>query len=163
MQDHWYPELFSASAALFAVVVGGTALALAGSRAPRARPAPRGKPPPRPAARGLPRVDGSLRGTAVERRASPRRACFLPVLVTDGEDAGAVPAWVVERSLDGVRLVLPSPAAPGSVLRLRAAGPENAPWTDVRVRHCQPEPDGGWHVDCEFRRTPPWNLFVSLD
>jgi hypothetical protein len=112
----------------------------------------------------VPRIDGELRGTRPERRATPRRACSVQLQVTDGDDSWAAAALALEHSLGGVRLLLAAPAPVGGLLRVRPArSGDEEPWTELRVRYCRPDPGGGWQVGCQFCRTPPWTLFVSLD
>ncbi len=114
-------------------------------------------PPPQPPSP----VDVFLEGSLTERRAAPRRrGNNVEVYLAEGPDRNKLPAWVVDRSIGGLCLLIDNPVPPGSVWQVRPrTAPESIPWTPIEVRTCRPE-QGEWEVGCRFVQTPPWNIML---
>jgi hypothetical protein len=101
-------------------------------------------------------------GSVTERRAAPRReGSHVEVLVRGAEAAQEpVRAWVIDRSMGGVCLLLNEEAAPGTVLSVMPRrAPPGTPWVHAEVRSCKREKDG-YEVGCRFVRTPPWAVLL---
>jgi CheY-like chemotaxis protein len=90
-----------------------------------------------------------------ERRRLPRwRGTPVTVLVAPADDPGDdAAAAVTDRSLGGAALVAPAPWPPGTVVRVRAATPADAPGLPAEVRHVRAD-GGGWVVGCRWTRPP---------
>jgi PilZ domain len=93
-----------------------------------------------------------------DRRTAPRRkGNRVAVYLTDGSNRPPLCAWVVDRSLGGLCLVVEKPLAEGTVLNVRPRqAPQTAPWTPIEVRSCRAD-DGEWEVGCRFCKAPQWN------
>lgn len=93
-----------------------------------------------------------------DRRSAPRRkGNQIEVYLTDDSKRSPILAWVVDRSMGGLCLIVEQPLKEGIVLNARPRqAPQTAPWTAVEIRSCRP--DGGeWEVGCRFLKTPQWN------
>src|SRR3954447_8362713 len=90
-----------------------------------------------------------------ERRQGERHRCQLDATThtLDPQDSLAWGASVRDISRTGVGLTLCFPFRPGTYLALDLHGPKpDSPVTTVlsRVIHVRDQPDGSWHVGCEF-------------
>ncbi len=98
-----------------------------------------------------------------ERRAAPRRTGNpIPVQVIDlVYPATAVSAWVVERSRDGVGLLVDEELAVGSLLSIHPVkGFRPREPIQLHVKQCHPERHS-WRVGCQFA-TPLSSLRLHL-
>ena len=109
-----------------------------------------------PLGRLEPLLDPFTAGSATERRESSRRRGHAVSVAV----AEAGPGWVLDRSMGGLGLALPTPAPLGAVLNVRAANaPVGTPWAEVEVLHCRPEEDHQ-RVGCRFRQTPHMGVLL---
>jgi hypothetical protein len=98
-----------------------------------------------------------------ERRSTPRRKKLRHVVVTDPTDTvDAMLAWVVDRSLGGMRLLMDHPVEVGAVFHVRdlSAAP-NIPSVEVRVQSVTHGEDG-WELGCEFTRSPSYEALLQF-
>jgi hypothetical protein len=89
----------------------------------------------------------------LERRASPRHAVSAGALsrTLDGQDAIWWGATVRDLSATGIGLSLCYPFRAGTYLAVDLQGPGGTRRTVLtRVMHARDQPDGTWHVGCEF-------------
>lgn len=97
-----------------------------------------------------------------DRRESVRRD-GVPIRVLLASAAfrnGVTDGFVVDRSTGGLKLVMKTAVAPGSLLQVRAANaPDTVGYVTVIIRSCRPEGDQ-FVVGCEFEKTPPWNVLL---
>jgi hypothetical protein len=102
------------------------------------------------------------KGSITEHRISVRRKGNpIEVLITDAE-ATAEPhrGWVVDRSTNGLCLLLHDEVAVGTVLSVKPRqSPPGMTWVRVTVRNSQRDPSG--HLaGCQFVSTPPWGILL---
>jgi hypothetical protein len=129
---------------------------------PRRRVAEEGRFPPRPNAREM--FDLSHAGRGNERRNNLRRfGPPAPIYAADLELSGArLPGWVVDRSSGGLGLVLERPLPVECVINVRSANaPPEAPWVQLRVRHCRPL-KGTYQVGCQFQTEQSWRVLLMF-
>jgi hypothetical protein len=115
---------------------------------------------PRPGQEKAPRPDPFERGSASERRRSPRRQGNpVPVEVSDtGVRVEPAQGWAFDRSMGGLGLILSEPAEVGTALSVRPRqGPIGTYWVRVEVRNCRRARDC-FEVGCRFVHTPPWGV-----
>jgi hypothetical protein len=108
------------------------------------------------------KADPFMYGSATERRESLRRkGSRVKTQVTDvdtGADLGA--AWVIDRSLGGLCLVMEKPLRVAAVVNLQTIhAPSGSPWVAVEVKSCR-QRDGEWEVGCQFVRRPSWSALL---
>jgi hypothetical protein len=105
--------------------------------------------------------DVFLNGSQKERRATHRRrGNSVEVFLIQGPDKEKIHAWVADRSVGGLCLMVEKPVEPGSIWLVRPrTAPETAPWTPIEVRTCRPE-KGEFEVGCRFVKTPQWNIML---
>jgi hypothetical protein len=74
-----------------------------------------------------------------ERRAAVRRQGNpVEVLLTGLEDGGPKRGWVLDRSLEGLRIWLPDSMPSGRLLAVhRLDAPARSPWIPLQVKHCR--------------------------
>jgi hypothetical protein len=106
--------------------------------------------------------DPFLEGSFRERRSAPRRSGNEVDVELDDPDEvlPPLPAWVVDRSVGGLRLSVECPVAEGKVLRVRARGPA-ARWVPIEVRSCQPN-GNRWEVGCQFLKNPSYVVLITF-
>jgi hypothetical protein len=101
-------------------------------------------------------------GTGADRRTTVRRdGKAVPVLLSSAAMPGVPePAFVIDRSRGGLKVVCAKPFPVGSPVQVRADNaPDNVPWVTVVVRSCRE--NGKRHeLGCEFEKTPPWNVLL---
>lgn len=107
------------------------------------------------------RTAGGPRGTSwgpVERRQAPRRT-GNPVRVELLDELAMdepIYAWVLNRSSDGVGVLVDEPVEAGIHVNVRPAQPAAGyPWTPARVIYCFPERTS-WRVGCQFLQKLVW-------
>lgn len=97
-----------------------------------------------------------------DRRESVRRD-GVPIRVVLSSSTfrnGVSDGIVVDRSTGGLKLVLKSAVAPGSLMQVRAANaPDTVGFVTIIIRSCRTEGDQ-FVVGCEFEKTPPWNVLL---
>lgn len=94
-----------------------------------------------------------------DRRAAPRRKAGsrVEVYLTDDPKEPPIVAWVVDRSMGGLCLIVEKPLKEGSVLNVRPRqAPQTAPWTAIEIRSCRCDGDE-WEIGCRFLKPPQWN------
>ena len=98
-----------------------------------------------------------------ERRSWPRRKRTLQILIQDaaGEEQ-PIPAWVMDRSLGGLRLAIDQPIEEGTILRVRrTTAPADIPWVEVQVKRLERK-ENAWELGCQFTRSLPWDLIMQF-
>jgi hypothetical protein len=104
-------------------------------------------------------------GSSSEKRAAFRReGRATKVYISDVEKPEELcQGWVVERSLTGLRLMVPQAVPPNAVLSVHAVdAPQNVPWIQVSVVRCSPL-DDRWELGCQFVRTPPFGELLQFN
>jgi len=93
-----------------------------------------------------------------DRRSAPRRrGNRIEVYLTEDSKQSPVLAWVVDRSMGGLCLIVEQPLKEGAILNVRPRqAPQTAPWTAIEIRSCRAD-EGEWEVGCRFLKTPQWN------
>jgi hypothetical protein len=143
------------------VGLGAALLAIAGlhffsrGRSAQAPPSPSGPQP---------EFDPFVQGSATEQRKAYRRAGnpIEVLLRTPGTGQEPKRGWVVNRSTGGLRLDVDQLVEEESVLEVRPSNaPPITPWVEVKVKDCRRTTDG-WHLGCQFVRTPPWALLLMF-
>jgi hypothetical protein len=133
------------------LVVVGRLMALGKRRRPLPAEAPR-------------EYDPFAMGNPLEKRRSlRRRGSLVEVLVTDaGQTARPVRAWVHDRSMGGLCLVLDRSITVSTILHVRAANaPISSPWVQVTVRNSRSW-EGDWMHGCQFIKTPQWPVLLTF-
>ncbi len=109
----------------------------------------------------LPQPDTVPEGA--ERRKFPRRSKQIQVQIL-GIDPNSQPlhAWLLERSLGGVKLGVHVPFPAGAMLKiLPAPAPADAAWVPVKVRRCEPF-EATWQLSCQFVREPSYSTLLQF-
>lgn len=93
-----------------------------------------------------------------DRRTAPRRrGNHVEVYLTEDSKQSPVLAWVVDRSMGGLCLIVEQPVKEGAILNVRPRqAPQTAPWTAIEIRSCRAD-EGEWEVGCRFLKPPQWN------
>lgn len=98
-----------------------------------------------------------------ERRKAPRRSKQTQVLLL-GIDPNSQPvaAWLVDRSLGGLRLIVPYPFPSGIMLKVLPSGaPSDAAWVPIRVKRCA-RVESTWELSCQFIREPSYSTLLQF-
>ncbi len=117
--------------------------------------------PPAPAAEG-PVHDPFEHGSITEQRTGVRRKGNpIEVLISDTEATQEpVRGWVVNRSTNGLCLLLHEEVAIGTVLSVKPRpAPPGMPWVRAEVRSCTRD-QSGYQAGCKFLTTPPWGILL---
>jgi hypothetical protein len=118
------------------------------------------KPPPAPVEEPEANLQvlKALKPSAPDRRSMPRRrGNRVEVYLTDGSKHPPIPAWVVDRSMGGLCLIVEKPLPEGIILNVRPRqAPQTAPWTPIEIRSCRAD-DGEWECGCKFVTPPHFN------
>jgi hypothetical protein len=103
----------------------------------------------------------ALKSSADRRGSHRRQGSSVLVDITDGDRrTEPTQGWVVDRSLGGLCLEVPSAQPSGALLNIRPAdATAMVPWTLVEVRGCRQEGDR-WQLGCQFVRTPPYSILL---
>jgi hypothetical protein len=104
------------------------------------------------------------RGSLAEKRGAPRRkGNVVEVLVSDAAGVEEpLRGLVLDRSMDGLRVLLANEVSVGTVLSVKVRnGPPATPWIQVQVRGCKPD-RSGYETHCKFVRTPPWSVLLHF-
>jgi hypothetical protein len=129
---------------------------LAGRRWLVPRPAVATPPPEEPT--NLVTAQLGKQKSTPDRRSSPRRkGNRVEVFLTEDLKRAPIEAWVVDRSLGGLCLIVDKQLAEGSVWQVRPRqAPQTAPWLAIEIRSCRAE-GGEWEIGCRFVKPPQWN------
>jgi hypothetical protein len=124
------------------------------------RPEPAAEPPPTqgPTSTADPFIDGS----PMEQRRALRRAGhpIRVVLKAPHDKDPSWDAWVLERSIGGLGLLVESEFPQGTILKVFPVSvSQSAPWVDIEVKSCRPGEDG-YELGCQFVKTPPWSVLL---
>lgn len=103
-----------------------------------------------------PQSTGADRRTTVRRDGQP-----VPVYLNSAAfDNQMEPAYVVDRSTGGLKIISAKPLQAGSTMQIRAENaPDNIPWVTMIVRSCR-EAGKRYELGCEFEQPPPWNILL---
>jgi len=98
-----------------------------------------------------------------DRRSWPRRKRAIQVILQDaGGHRDPFPAWIMDRSMGGLRLSVDEPIEEGTVLRVRrAAAPTEVPWVDVQVKSVRTK-ENTWELGCQFTRSLTWDVLMQF-
>jgi hypothetical protein len=122
----------------------------------RARPA-RAEP-----AADAPVHDPFEHGSISEQRQGVRRKGNpIEVLISDAEaEEAPVRGWVLDRSVNGLCLLVDEEIAVGTVLSVKPRqSPPGMPWIRAEVRNCKKD-NTGYQAGCQFVSTPPWGILL---
>ncbi len=150
--ESWLIPILGLLCTLVALIVGRLLF-----NRPRAVPASVGSDP-------VPKADPFETGSHTERRGPYRRqgnrTC---VRVSDPEQRlAAFEAWVLDRSVSGLRLQVPHHLPEEGIWLIRAASSEPAALSvEVQVSWCR-QGGEGWEAGCRFLRNPTWNALLQF-
>jgi len=114
-----------------------------------------GAPPenvPEPELAAAPAANGKQ---ATAARDSRRIAMPCLVVVHRTESNDEVEGWAIERSLEGVAVLLDEKYSAGTPLRVRSAKSARGTWLDVVVESCRAE-RASFRVECTFANPVTW-------
>lgn len=96
-----------------------------------------------------------------DRRGHPRRGGSpIQVQLLGPRGNQARPAYVLDRSKGGLRLLVEAPVPIGTALRARTAdAPDNVPWVKMNVRWCSTNEDRH-EIGCQFTEQPPGHVLL---
>jgi hypothetical protein len=88
---------------------------------------------------------------------------MLQILVQDaGGEKQPIPAWIIDRSLGGLRLSIDQPIEEGTILRVRrTSAPADVPWVEVQVMRLEIK-ENAWELGCQFTRSLAWDLIMQF-
>jgi hypothetical protein len=99
-----------------------------------------------------------------QRKAFRRRGNPIEILVTpEKESARPERGYVLDRSVGGLRLMIPRDVPPGTILTVRPAQvTAMIPWIEVEVRNCTPShtQPGEFDVGVQFIKAPPYPVLL---
>jgi hypothetical protein len=103
-----------------------------------------------------PQSTGADRRNTVRREGQP-----VPVYLNSAAfEKQTEPAYVVDRSTGGLKIISAKPLPAGSTMQIRAENaPDNIPWVTMIVRSCR-EMGNRYELGCEFELPPPWNILL---
>src|SRR5262245_1611197 len=109
-----------------------------------------------------PAPDPFIDGSPTEQRRALRRGGH-PIRVALKAPPDMDPtwdAWVLERSMGGLGLLVDSEFPPGTILKVfPVSASQSAPWIDIEVKSCRPGEDG-YELGCQFVKAPPWSVLL---
>jgi hypothetical protein len=117
---------------------------------------------PRPGASRAAEANEAVPRAVTDRRGALRRRgnCITVDLVSPDDPSAVIDAWVVDRSMGGLRLELERQLTVGATMNVRPhKAAESAPWTAVVVRSCTPH-QGVWKAGLQFVKTPTYNVLM---
>lgn len=119
-----------------------------------------GKPPVQEEIYYEPEMDPFSVGSPAEKRASARRSGNPIEIYLAARERIHPPmhAWVVDRSIGGLRIRVEQQVASGTILRARPRqAPPGAPWVEIEVKSCSR--DGtDWQIGCAYLQPPSWSI-----
>lgn len=103
-----------------------------------------------------PQSTGADRRTTVRRDGQP-----VPVYLNSAAfEKQTEPAYVIDRSKGGLKIISAKPLPADSTMQIRAENaPDNIPWITMIVRSCR-EMGNRYELGCEFEQPPPWNILL---
>jgi hypothetical protein len=103
----------------------------------------------------------ALQGVVSDRRSCHRRTGnAVEVALWDGSEEPHRHAFVQDRSVGGLRLLMDEPVDEGAVFKVRPRFAQvSTPWTTIIVKSCRPD-QGQWEVRCQFEQTPTYNVLL---
>ena len=103
-----------------------------------------------------PQTTGADRRTTMRRDGQP-----VPVYLNSAAfEKQTEPAYVIDRSKGGLKIISAKPLPAGSTMQIRAENaPDNIPWLTMIVRSCR-EMGIRYELGCEFEQPPPWNILL---
>ena len=112
-----------------------------------------------------PVVDPFTEGSTAEQRAAYRRKGNpIEILLTeDGDAEHTRRGYVLDRSIGGLRLMVPHKIAPGTAFSVRPVNVSPMiPWVQVEVRSCVSSSiqEGDFDVGCRFVKAPPYPILL---
>jgi len=113
----------------------------------------------------MPVPDPFTEGSPSDRRHSPRRiGRSIKVTIQLADDARTVfEGFILDRSIGGLRLKLDRDLKPDQILNIRTVdAPQTVAWIQAEVRQTHQLPDKTYEVGCQFVRTPPWAVMLTL-
>jgi hypothetical protein len=102
------------------------------------------------------------KGSITEQRQGVRRKGNpIEVLISDPEaEEAPVRGWVLDRSVNGLCLLVDEEIAVGTVLSVKPRqSPPGMPWIRAEVRNCKKD-NTGYQAGCQFVSTPPWGILL---
>jgi hypothetical protein len=106
--------------------------------------------------------DDTLFPMQTDKRASSRRGgnAVTVLYALEAEPHNRKEAFVADRSMGGLRLVIDDQLEPGTKLVvLPAKAPESTRWVEMEVRNVA-KVDGQWEIGCKFLHMPPYATLV---
>ena len=105
-----------------------------------------------------------LRRPAELRQSSRRQGNPIEVFVAGSDDKKILEqAYVLDRSLGGLRIAAVQEVAIGTILSVRPVQAlEIVPWVDLEVRSCSPRQEipGEFDLHCQFVKSPPYPIML---
>jgi hypothetical protein len=102
--------------------------------------------------------------TTEQRKAFRRKGNPIEIFFTPKEEPSSnARGYVLDRSISGLKLMIPKAVATGAILSVR---PTNVspmvPWVEVEVRNCVPSTTqpGEFDVGCRFVKAPPYPVLL---
>jgi len=147
--QYWLPLAIGMGVGMLTIAT----VRMVGSRGPEPLP----PPPPKPD------CDPFTYGSATESRKSLRRGGNpVEIYIARMEDKeNPLTGWVVDRSMGGLCLTLPTQVDTGTFLSIMPINNPASPWVDVEVRSSRKISEG-FEVGCQFVRTPPWAVLLMF-
>jgi hypothetical protein len=98
-----------------------------------------------------------------ERRSWPRRKRAIQVVLQEASGEGnPFPAWILDRSVGGLRLSVDDPTEEGTVLRVRRlSAPIGTPWVELQVKSVRIK-ENTWELGCQFTRSLPFDVLMQF-
>jgi hypothetical protein len=110
-----------------------------------------------------PQEDLAYLQKAEERRATKRYwGNPVEVRVISQRRPDPLRGAVVNRSTEGVALLVDDAYEAGAMLKVRAIlAPKDVAWIDIEVKNCRPA-GRNWVIGCQYPEPPPWKSQVWL-
>jgi hypothetical protein len=103
-----------------------------------------------------------LQGVTTERRAAPRRKGNAVEVQLRGPEGPTIRAWVQDRSVGGLCLLVDQAVAEKSILEVRpSATASTMGWVEITVRSCRLE-GTQYELGCQFTKMPNWHELLKF-
>ena len=105
-----------------------------------------------------------LQGIIQDRRAAPRRqgGTTVELEVSLGNEQPTVRAWVLNRSIGGLGLLMDTPLELGQVIKVRARNSQGIKnWVELTVRNCR-RSGIQYEIGGQFHHIPDWNQMLQF-